>query len=79
MMHPGDKSRQRRRRLMLAVLRCAGWNRTAAGECVRGLAANSLAAAAEALRADAPDELVRARVNRAMRRLSLAVDLEIAP
>ena len=78
MRHPGlSVDVRRRQRVRLAALRGAGWNRATAAARVRVQAIDALAGAAAALRRDrAEDELVRALVERALRRLSLAADLE---
>ena len=60
---------------MLTVLRCARWDRSAAGEYARELAATALENAAKALRLR-HDDRVRALLERAMRRIALVTDLE---
>ena len=75
---PAESFRElyRRHRVCLAALRGAGWDRAAAEAGVRQAAAVALEGAAAALRQDAGDDRVRALVDRALRRLSLAADLE---
>lgn len=75
---PPELSRDlhRRHRVCLAALRGAGWDRAAAEAGVRVAAAAALERAAAALRQGAEDDRVRALVDRALRRLSLAADLE---
>ena len=60
---------------MLTVLRCAQWDRSAAGEHARELAATALENAAKALRVR-DDDRVRALIERALRRIALVSDLE---
>ena len=67
---------RRRRRIYLAALRGAGWNRAAAQMRVRSAATAALESAAAEVRHGAHDDRVRALVDRAIRRLSLVADLE---
>ena len=67
----------RRQRVYRAALRGAAWNRAAAEMRVRLAAAAALEGAA-AVRHGARDDRVRARVDRAVRRLSLVADLAAA-
>ncbi len=60
---------------MLTVLRCARWDRSAAREYTRELAAMALENAAKALRVR-DDDRVRALIERALRRIALVADLE---
>ena len=66
---------RRRRRVCLAVLRGAAWNRAAAEMYARLAAAAALERAAAEVRHGARDNRVRALVDRALRRLSLVADL----
>ena len=75
-MDPDTSPDGRRRRIYLATLRGAGWNRAAAQMRVRLAAAAALEGAAAAVRHGAHDDRVRASVGRAIRRLSLVADLE---
>lgn len=76
MEHPGlAADHRRRRRLLVAVMKCAGWNRRIAETQARALAAQALHAAAREVRAG-EDRRVRALVDRAVRRLGLVADLE---
>ena len=68
----------RRRRMMFAVLRGCAWNQDRAAARVRELAAAALEGAAAAALAH-QDDRVRAGVERAMRRVALAADLEAGP
>ena len=76
MMHPGLATDVRRRRRLLRVaLQGASWNRDAAAERVRALAARALETAGVEVRRG-KDGRVRALVDRAVRRLTLVADLE---
>ena len=78
-MHAGSSTEiRRRRRLLLASLRCHRWNRSSAAARGRELAPGALETAAAALRTRQDDQ-VRAAIDRAMRRITLAADLESAP
>ena len=75
MLHSGTRDIRRRRRVCLAVLRGAAWNRAAAEMNARLAAAAALEGAAAEVRHGARDDRVRALVDRALRRLSLVADL----
>ena len=79
MMHPGPVADVgRRRRVFLAALQGAGWNRDTASARVRTLAADALEAAGVEVRRGR-DDRVRALVDRAVRRLTLVAELEAGP
>ncbi len=75
MEHPGFADHRRRRRLFVAVMKCADWKRESAQARTRTLAAESLRAAADEVLAGR-DGRARALVNRSVRRLGLVADLE---
>lgn len=76
MEHPGlTEDGGRRRRLLVAVMKGAGWNRRIAEARTRALAAEALQTAAGEVLAGR-DGRVRALVDRAVRRLGLVADLE---
>ena len=79
MRHPGPGAGvRRRRRVFLAVLQGAAWNRAVAAAPVRDLAAGALEAAGAEVRRGRNGR-VRALVDRAVRRLTLVADLEAGP
>lgn len=76
MEHPGlAPDGRRRQRLLVAVMKGAGWNRRTAETQMRTLAAEALQVAAGEVLASR-DNRVRALVERAVRRLRLVADLE---
>ena len=76
MKHPGlTEHGGRQRRLLVAVMKGAGWNRRIAEARTRALAAEALRTAAGEVLAGR-DGRVRALVDRAVRRLGLVADLE---
>jgi len=76
MEHPGLTAYGgRQRRLLVAVMKGAGWNRRVAEARTRALAADALRTAAGEVLAGR-DGRVRALVDRAVRRLGLVADLE---
>ncbi|MYH30996.1 MAG: hypothetical protein F4137_19620 [Acidobacteria bacterium] len=80
LLHPGGSVEARRRsRVLRALLRGHRWSRPAAVVRARELAAASLMEAAAEVRRGRGDGRARALLARALRRLVLVRDLDMAP